>query len=218
MANAKDMNPEGYVKKQTLIVAILSCLAIGFVVGALYSSFKLAPGTSVKEQGKTMVQKPGADEHSDLSMELSVKISEAQQFLKDHPDDAEAWANLGNLFYDSDQAQNAIDAYERSLSIEPGRTGVITDLGTMYRRNNQPQKAIEAFDKAIALDPSFETARFNKGVVLLHDLNDLEGCIKEWEAILQINPMAMAPNGDSVDVLVQRMKTRKPASDKENTP
>jgi tetratricopeptide (TPR) repeat protein len=218
MASVKDINPEGYVKKQTLIVAIVSCLAIGFVGGTLYSSFKLAPGNSVKEKGKALVQKAESDEHPDLSMELSVKISEIQEYLKTHPDDAEAWTKVGNLFYDSDQAQNAIDAYEKSLAIEPGRIGVITDLGTMYRRNNQPQKAIESFDKAIAIDPSFETARFNKGVVLLHDLNDLEGCIKEWEAIIEINPMAMAPNGDSVDALVQRMKTRKPASDKENTP
>lgn len=216
MANAKDINPEDYVKKQTLIVTIVLCLAIGFVCGALYSSFKLAQGKPAK--GQASVQKEGPHEHPDLSMELSAKISEIQQFLKDHPDDAEAWTNLGNLYYDSDQAQNAIDAYEKSLALDPGRAGVITDLGTMYRRNNEPQKAIDAFDKAIAVDPSFETARFNKGVVLLHDLNDMEGCIKEWEAIVEINPMAMAPNGDSVDALIQRMKTRKPASAKENTP
>ncbi len=224
MANAKDINPgkdinlEAYVKKQTLIVAVVLCLAIGFVGGTLYSSFKLAPGNPAREQGKASVQKEEPHEHPDISMELSAKISEIQQFLKDHPDDAEAWTKAGNLYYDSDQVQNAIDAYEKALAIEPGRTGVITDLGTMYRRNNEPQKAIEMFDKALALAPSFETARFNKGVVLLHDLNDLEGCIKEWEAIIEINPMAMAPNGDSVDALVQRMKTRKPASDKEKTP
>lgn len=218
MTNSKEIPPAGYIKKQILIYAVLFSLCIGFFGGTLYSSFKLAPGNPVKEQGKASVQKADPDEHPDLSMELSAKISEIQQYLKDHPDDAEAWTKVGDLFYDSDQAQNAIDAYEASLAIEPGRTGVITDLGTMYRRNNQPQKAIEAFDKAIAIDPSFETARFNKGVVLLHDLNDLEGCIKEWEAIVEINPMAMAPNGDSVDALVQRMKTRKPASAKENTP
>ena len=107
MANAKDINPEGYVKKQTLIVAIVSCLAIGFVGGTLYSSFKLAPGNSIKEQGAASAQRVESDEHPDLSMELSAKISEIQEYLKTHPDDAEAWTKVGNLFYDSDQAQNA---------------------------------------------------------------------------------------------------------------
>ena len=85
---------------------------------------------------------------------------------------------------------------------------MITDLGVMYRRYDQPRKAIEAFDKAILIDPSFETARFNKGIVLLHDLNDIAGGIKAWEAIVEQNPMAMAPSGESVDALVQRMKNQ----------
>ena len=218
MTNDKEKALTGHVRKQTLVFAVLLCLCIGFFGGTLYSSFKLAPKNLFKEQGKTTVQKGDPEEHKDLSMELSAKIAKIQQFLKDNPDDAEAWTNLGNLFYDSDQPQNAVDAYEKSLAIEPERVGVITDLGTMYRRNNEPKKAIETFDKAIAIDPSFETARFNKGVVLLHDLNDLEGCIKEWEALVEVNPMAMAPNGDSVDALIQKMKSRKPSSGKENTP
>ncbi len=218
MTNGKETSPIGYIKKQTLIYAVILSLCIGFFGGTLYSSFKLAPGNSAKAQGKSSAQKEDPHEHQDLSMELSAKIAELEQYLKNNPDDAGQWTNLGNLFYDSDQAQNAIDAYEKSLVIEPGRAGVITDLGTMYRKNNEPKKAIEAFDKAIAVDPSFETARFNKGVVLLHDLNDLEGCIKEWETLVEMNPMAIAPNGDSVDAIVQRMKSRKPAPGKENTP
>ena len=214
MTLGKETKPVGYIKKQTLIYAVIVSLCIGFFGGVLYSSFKLAPEKTVKNQGKNAVQNEDPHEHPDLSMELSAKIAELEQHLKNNPDDADAWINLGNLFYDSDQAQNAIDAYEKSLVLEPGRVGVITDLGTMYRRNNEPQKAIEAFDKAIAVDPSFETARFNKGVVLLHDLDDLEGCLKEWEALVEMNPMAMAPNGDSVDAIIQKMKNRQPATGK----
>ena len=49
-------------------------------------------------------------------------------------------------------------------------------------------------------------SRFNKGIVLMHDLNDIKGAIKAWEDLLQINPVAVAPNGMSVDQLVQSMK------------
>jgi cytochrome c-type biogenesis protein CcmH/NrfG len=214
----KEKRPVGYIKKETLILAVLISLCIGFFGGTLYSSFKLAPANPVKTPGKLTAQKEEPHDHPDPSMELSAKIAELEQYLKNNPDNAEAWTNLGNLFYDSDQPQNAIDAYEKSLAIEPDRAGVMTDLGTMYRRNNEPKKAIEIFDKAIAVDPSFETARFNKGVVLLHDLNDLEGCIKEWEALVELNPMAVAPNGESVDAIIQKLKSRKSASGKENTP
>ena len=76
----------------------------------------------------------------------------------------------------------------------------------MYRRSGNPKKAVEMFEKVIALDPQQENARFNKGIVLLHDLKDEEGAVAAWEGLLEINPVAMAPNGQSVDELIQQYK------------
>jgi tetratricopeptide (TPR) repeat protein len=72
----------------------------------------------------------------------------------------------------------------------------------MYRRAGRPEDAVREFDRAIAIDPKLENPRFNKGVVLLHDLNDREGAIRAWEGLLNINPLAKAPNGQSVDELI----------------
>lgn len=197
-----------HVKKQTLIIAVAVSLLIGFIGGTVYSSFKLAADNPVQVQNNSPVNKGQAGEQ-EASIQISAKILQVEQYLEKNPKDAEAWTQLGNLFFDSDQVKNAIAAYEKSLAIEPGKIGVITDLGVMYRRNGQPEKAINAFDQAISIDPSFETARFNKGIVLLHDLKDVAGGIQAWEALVAQNPMAMAPNGESVDALVQRMKNQK---------
>ena len=51
-----------------------------------------------------------------------------------------------------------------------------------------------------------ENARFNKGIVLLHDLKDKEGAVAAWEGLLEINPVAVAPNGQSVDELIQQYR------------
>lgn len=204
----KETAVNGRVTKQTLVGAVLLSLLIGFIAGTLYSSFKLAPDKLAGQQGNATLKNIQTGEQQDRSMEFSAKILQLEQYLEQNPKDAEAWARIGNLFFDSNQVENAIDAYTKSLAIQPGKIGVITDLGVMYRRNNQPEKAIEAFDKAIAIDPSFETARFNKGIVLLHDLNDVEGGIKAWEEIVAQNPLAMAPNGESIDALIQRMKEK----------
>jgi tetratricopeptide (TPR) repeat protein len=72
----------------------------------------------------------------------------------------------------------------------------------MYRRANRPEDAVREFERAIAIDPKLENAYFNKGIVLLHDLDDRKGAIRAWEALLEINPVAMAPNGQSVDELI----------------
>jgi tetratricopeptide (TPR) repeat protein len=82
-------------------------------------------------------------------------------------------------------------------------------MGVMYRRNGNPREAIKAFEKAIETDPKHEVALMNKGIVLLHDLQDADGAIEAWEELLEINPVAMAPTGQSVDEMVQQMKKQK---------
>lgn len=204
MAKKQDTNTSEYIRKRTLVGAVILSLCIGFIGGTIYSSFKLAPDSKVHGKIAADNNQPGL--HQDNSAMSGSEILKLEQYLDQHPKDAQAWAQLGNKFFDSDQFVNAIEAYEKSLGIEPGKIGVITDLGVMYRRNKQPEKAIEAFNKAILLDPVFETARFNKGIVLFHDLDDAMGGIKAWEELIEQNPMAMAPNGESVDALIQRMK------------
>ncbi|MFH2091255.1 MAG: tetratricopeptide repeat protein [Pseudomonadota bacterium] len=195
-----------YVKKQTVITVMILSLAVGFAGGAVYSSFKLAgQGTASQMAGKTAGPGP-QQESNEASVEYAAQILELETFLQKNPEDAGSWTKLGNLFFDSKQHVNAIEAYEKSLLLAPGNLGVMTDLGVMYRRNDQPQKAIEMFDQVIALDPKFEQARFNKGITLLHDLNDFDGGIKAWEELVKINPMAVTSSGESVDQLIKRMR------------
>jgi len=62
------------------------------------------------------------------------------------------------------------------------------------------------FDQAIAVNPKHEVSRLNKGIVLFHDLQDIPGAIRAWEGLLEINPVAMAPGGMSVDQMLQGLK------------
>ncbi len=197
------------VHKQTLYIAILIAATFGFMVGAVYTSFKLAKDS----RGSTTVQNPHAqaqaeDDKAAAEAEAGVRILQLEDFLKENPDNAEAWVRLGNIFFDTDRFNDAIDAYERSLELAPGNPYVLTDLGVMHRRNKSPEKAIESFDRAIAAQPDFETARFNKGVVLMHDFNDIPSAIKVWEELVEINPVAEAPNGQLVNLLVEELKQR----------
>jgi len=83
---------------------------------------------------------------------------------------------------------------------------VLGDLYFMYRRSGNSKKALESFDRAISADPKHETARFNKGIVLLHDLNDEKSAVAAWRGLLEVNPLAMAPNGQSVDELIKHFE------------
>ena len=107
-----------------------------------------------------------------------------------HPENFENWIRLGHLYYDADQPEKAIAAYTKSLELHSGDANLLTDLGVMYRRTKQPEKAIEFFDQAIKKDPSHLPSRFNKGIVLMYDLNDPTGAIAAWDELLAIDPEA----------------------------
>lgn len=206
MVKNSEVDLSFYVKKHIFVTAVILSLVIGFVGGAVYSSKKLADQGSA-QQIEANSTGNGPHEHAnEQSVEFASQILKLETFLQQNPEDAEAWTQLGNLFFDSKQPANAIQAYEKSLLLAPDKPGVMTDLGVMYRRSDQPQKAIEIFDRVIALDPGFEQARFNKGIVLLHDLNDFDGGINAWEELVKINPMAATSSGETVEDLIKRMK------------
>lgn len=192
------------VSKQALYMAILVSLTLGFMMGAVYTSFKLAGDEAVA--GQPADPREGQDHSQDVSAETGDRVLKLEEFLRENPDNAQAWAELGNLFFDTDRPEDAIQAYEKSLALVPGDPNVMTDMGVMYRKAKQPEKAIEVFDQVIAADPGFETARFNKGVVLLHDMNDFAGGIQVWEALVELNPLAAAPNGELVKSVIERLK------------
>jgi tetratricopeptide (TPR) repeat protein len=179
-------------------------LLAGFIGGAIFGAMKT---------GSLNIGKSSASGVSSVSV-----YQELEEETARNPQNADAWTELANTYFDNDQYQKAITAYEKSLSIEPGNTNVMTDLGTMYRRNRQPEKAVEMFNRTIALDPKHEIARMNKGIVLLHDLNDENGAVQVWEELLEINPIAVFGNGQSVDEVVQHYKDGHEKSEEEGEP
>ena len=182
---------EDMVKKTTVYGVAVLCLTAGFFGGIVFSSYK-------SSQAPVAPQAPVQADVADRSRELDALTRETSQ----NPNNVTAWVQLGNLYFDTEQFDKSIWAYRKSLDLDPKNANVWTDMGVMYRRSNQPREAIAAFDEAIRVDPKHEIARFNKGIVLLHDLNEPQSGIEAWEELLTINPLAMAPNGKSVDELV----------------
>ena len=208
MGNKQNIEKNGYVKKQTLMMVTLIAFAIGFFGGVVFTVYKSGSGQPAQVSAKSMPA-PTTPAKPDVSTDTAVQIFKLEKITAQNPDDAAAWVQLGNLYFDSSNYEKAIEAYNKSLTLSPNNANVITDLGVMYRRSGQPAEAVKTFDKAIKVDPKHETARFNKGIVLMHDLNDIEGAIKAWEELVTLNPVALAPNGQSVDQILQTLKEKK---------
>jgi len=191
--NKKNTKNTTAIAKRTAIIMAAVTFVLGFFAGI---------GFAVYRSNST----PGVASNSNTAIDYEQKVKTLDTEVINNPDNTEAWIQLGHVYFDTNKYDQAIVAYERSLELNPSNADVLTDLGIMYRRSGQPLKAIEKFDNAIAVDPKHETARFNKGIVLMHDLGDRDGAIRAWEDLLETNQLAMAGNNQSVDQVVKHYK------------
>lgn len=197
----------GHVKKETMLLVALAALVTGFLAGIVFSVYKAPtspPATMQRQAGPPQ----GMPSQQGFSQEQANKILALEKEVTANPGNVEAWIMLGNIWFDTHKYKKAIKAYAKALELEPNNANVLTDLGVMYRRNGQPKEALASFDKAILVNPKHEVTRFNKGIVLLHDLNDAAGAVKAWEELVRVNPSAMAPNGQPIKEMIEELKKR----------
>jgi cytochrome c-type biogenesis protein CcmH/NrfG len=184
------------MKKETVILMVGIALLVGFIVGATVGILYMINRGGKEVERVTTVQKPqmtpqgapvpGSPDRD--SIEVASKIQSLKDMVKKDPRNLAAWVELGNLYFDSDQPKEAIDAYSQYLAIKPDNPDIRTDMGIMFRSLGQFDRAIEEFKKAAQSDPKHANSRYNIGIVLLHDKRDMKGAIKAWEEYLKVDP------------------------------
>jgi len=211
-------NNLGFTGVQAYTLAVIT-LAIGIAVGYFARGSAPAPAPTETAQAASVpagmaggamggAQLPGigsTQQQQPASPDMIAKAAEpllAQ--LKTKPNDFDTLVKLGNLYYDGQAYPQAIDSYERALSIQPDNPDVRTDLGTAYWYTGNPDKAIANFEKALAIRPNHPGTLFNLGIVRWQGKKDPQGAIVAWEKLLQTNPDY--PQKDQVQMLIERAK------------
>lgn len=186
-----------YVKMNTAITIAIVCLVVGFLAGTIYSTYK--GGQSMPPPQATVA--PGAPSN----LEMNNRIMALEKDVAANPKNANAWVELGNLYFDTNNYQDSIRSYRKYIELIPDNPNVWTDLGVMYRRSGQPEEALSCFDKAIEINPKHEQSRYNKGIVLMQDLQNSEAAILAWQELIKINPNFKTPNGQSVKDMLEKL-------------
>jgi len=197
------------MKKETVILIVVIAFLVGFISGATVAILR---GTKGAEK-VAMIQKPQmapagvptpAPPARD-SIEVASQIQTLKEIVKKDPKNLPAWVELGNLYFDMDQPKEAIEAYSQYLAVKPDNPDVRTDMGIMYRKLGQFDKALEEFGKAAQSDPKHVNSRYNIGLVLLHDKQDIKDAIKAWEDYLKVDPNS--ERAQRIRAQIEKMKS-----------
>lgn len=109
-----------------------------------------------------------------------------QEYLRLQSDRAEAWLNLGILYYQTGLAQNAHAAILKSLDLNANATGYYV-LGACLERLDNEAEAIAAYQEAIALDPNLVDAYNNLGVLLANN-GQITAAETVYRQAISVNP------------------------------
>ena len=81
-------------------------------------------------------------------------------------DNAEDHSNRGRALYSLGKQSEAIECYDKAITLEPNDASVYFDKGLALKTLNKVSEAIEYYNKAIALNHNYASAYFNKGTAL----------------------------------------------------
>lgn len=95
-------------------------------------------------------------------------------------EEAKDWFLEGNLLAKDGRYDHAVEAYQKSLKLNPGSTVVYYNLGLAYKKLKQYEQAVAALEKAVEMEPDYLEAHLALGSTY----NSME----QWEsAIAHLN-------------------------------
>lgn len=120
-----------------------------------------------------------------IGSDKSQQIEMLQKKTETKDATADTWKELGNIYFDTDQPEKAINAYERALALRPNDTDILNDQGAMYRQTGNFQKALANFEKAFSIEPQNLESLYNSGFVYAFDLNNIPKALGIWRKYLE---------------------------------
>lgn len=208
-ARAREADPAALKpRRDTFIAGMFFALLIGLFLGSLIPGLFEKGREKAQAPAPADVPAPSVDWREALPSQLRQRLAQLEKESRDSPGDAAVWTALGNLYFDAGHPGEAIDAYGRSLGIQPDNPDVLSDLGILYRETGQPEQALDAFRKASELDPRHQNSIFNQGVVLYFDLGRRPEALEKWRALLEMNPDAVAPDGKRLEEMIGRLESQ----------
>jgi cytochrome c-type biogenesis protein CcmH/NrfG len=186
----RNTTASNWTSKQAYILAVI-CLLLGGASGYLLRGSSssdqttTAAATSAPAMPSTAAQQPTPEQMAQMARKQAEPLL-AQ--LKTRPSDVGLLSQIGNVFYDAAQYDDAIGYYKQALKIDPKNVDVRSDMATCYWYKNDPNTAITEFEKSLTYNPSHASTLYNLGVVRWQGKGDPKGAVEAWQKLLDTNP------------------------------
>ncbi|MBI4459627.1 MAG: tetratricopeptide repeat protein [Acidobacteria bacterium] len=127
------------------------------------------------------------EEHPEMWAEA---VRAYQKAVALNPKAVGALINLGTLYYNQGQLEQAELFFRSDLSVDPAYGLIHFNLGNVFDGRNELDKARHGYEEAIRLDPDFADAHYN--LALVYEKLGLHGQARQqWRLYVKLDPHSL---------------------------
>jgi hypothetical protein len=120
-------------------------------------------------------------------------LAAQRRLVAQHPTDAAAWNDLGNLLVLGEFQDEAEDAYRRAVELAPEAPALHFNLGLLLQEEGKLRPAAEAYRKVVELEPGNAWAHYQLGAIF-EARGEPEKAIASYGRALRLDPSLAFPD------------------------
>jgi tetratricopeptide (TPR) repeat protein len=185
------------MKREPMVFAVAGMI-FGFVLGYMAAGLGDRPGAAVGPRlgdarppglasgAPPAAAAPGATDRPAGPADPD-EVRTLESLAAKDKTNVQARVELGNLYMDHAQYEEAARWYREALALKPDDNDVRVDLGASLVNLGRAADAIAEFDRALQKDPGHKKALFNKGLALMQSGRQKEA-VAVWDGLLKRYP------------------------------
>ncbi len=196
------------MRAESIVFAIagtLFGLIVGWILGSQQATSANRTAPPAPQQAAAPASGGGTPQAAPLDQN---RVQALRTLAEQNPKDAEPRVQLGNVYFDAEEYDEAITWYEAALALKPSDPNVSTDLGVAYYYLNQPDRAVQQFEHSLSLDPQHTKTLLNMGIVKAFGKQDLNGAAAAWRQVVTIAPDS--PEGQAAKKALDGLQSAHP--------
>jgi len=180
----------------TYLASLVGAIAIAATIYGVAKTV-LAKPVQTREADTSAPQDTGAHEETDSYLILDKHSDHEKESVK-RSRQLRDYVDMGRLLMRSGRHDEAIDVFEKAISLEPENAKVYNYLGIAHGRIGNFQEAVQAYSKAISIDLDYASAHFNLASIFEQSGRD-EEALEEWRRYVEIGEVV----GEREDMLAR---------------
>jgi tetratricopeptide (TPR) repeat protein len=156
-------------------------LLVGALLGFIGGYFAAGGGRPAPAPAAAPAEAPGAEGGGR-------RIEELRASVEKDPENPKLLTALGNAWYDREDWDRAIDAYEKARRKAPDDASLLSDLGAAYRNRGEFKRAVALFERARRNDKEHWQSLLNLVLIHAYDLHDSAGAQRSLDELKRRYP------------------------------